>query len=71
MGEKIKRDQLVDAVLLGMYYDAEPGAYQHGEAQFVADIRIEYPEHVDTAERVVWRILAAQDPALSREGRGE
>lgn len=74
MGEKTEHDRLVDAVLLGMYYDAEPGAYQHGEAQFIADIRIEYPEHVDTADRVAWRILAAQGaaPSLSRvNGRGE
>lgn len=78
MGEKTSHDRLVDAVLLARFYDTEPGAYEHGEEQFISDIRIEYPEHVDDADWVVRRVLkaqaaetAAQDPALSRDGRGE
>lgn len=72
MGEKTAHDLLVDAVLLARFYDFEPECHDHNEAKFLAEIRRDYPEHVDEADWVVRRVLKAQaadpSPALSREG---
>ncbi|WP_182422041.1 hypothetical protein [Aureimonas sp. ME7] len=71
MTVKPTRDQIVDAYLLGEFYDCEPDAYPEGSAAFLANMRREYPEHVFSGERVADRVMLAflspEAPASSKE----
>ncbi|TXN24008.1 hypothetical protein [Methylobacterium sp. WL9] len=54
--------RLTDAALLGEYFDSDPDERGNDEAEFLASIRRDYPEHVDVAEAIARRSLKALAP---------
>ena len=58
-------DQMADAVLLGIYYDGDRAVLEEmpDEGAWLAQLRRDYPEHVDAARAVVRRMRAIGRPA--------